>query len=165
MSTTSSIGFSADPAYSGALVFERAVDVEPLEGTAPLESENFRISSPSLRPDHKIKRATRKVLRRLRGFLVEERDEEARVVLENGGKRFDYYLPTHNLRSAGITQENQPFEMDEYEEKNDDGSFSTGYTFRPLAKDSDAFTDTVDLDDERKRKRDLILKKFKDAAH
>jgi len=37
------------------------------------------------------------------------------------------------------------------------------YRFRPLATVSDAYSETLNLDEERKRKRDLILKKFAKA--
>lgn len=166
MSTFSGISYQlADQASIGGLTFERAVAIAPVEGMAPLKSDDFRIFLPSFRQSREVHRPKAPPKRRFRGFLVEERGEEARVILEDGGKHYDYFLPVRQLHSAGITEENQPFEMDEYEEKIDDDGYLTGYIFRPLAKASDALIDTFDLDEERKRKRSLIFEKFKDDAH
>jgi hypothetical protein len=166
MSTIPGVSYRlADQISFDVLPFEKAVVSEPVEDMVPLQSENVKIFTPPSRQGSDIGVPKGRVLRRFRGFLVEERGEEARVILEDKGKRIDYYLPTRFLHSAGITEENQPFEMDEYEAKAEDDSFFTGYIFRTLAKTSDAFTDTFDLDDERKRKRSLIFEKFKDAAH
>ncbi len=93
---------------------------------------------PPLRSD-----STRRVLRRLKGFLVEDRGLECKVAFIENNNPIFYYLPSKGLRSAGINAENQPFEMDEFESKNADGSFSTGYTFRPLATSADAFSDPL----------------------
>ncbi len=71
-----------------------------------------------------------------------------------------YDLPAERLRANGITAKNQPFQMDEVEVQTGDGGTIVGYRFLPLAKPSDAYIETLNLDDERKRKRDLIFKEF-----
>jgi hypothetical protein len=98
--------------------------------------------------------------RRLKGFLIEMEPEEARVCLIENGERFFYDLPSDQLRKAGITHQNQPFEMDEIEMKIEDGGFVVGYRFKPLARPEHAYIESLKVDDERKRKRDLILKAF-----
>ncbi len=95
--------------------------------------------------------AKRSPIRRLKGFLVE--------VVENG-QTILYDLPAEQLRRAGITAKNQPFQMDEVEMQAGDEGWFVGYRFLPLAKLSDAYIETLNLDDERKRKRDLIFKEF-----
>ena len=104
--------------------------------------------------------SSRRVLRRLKGFLVEDQGRECKVAFVENKAPVFYYLPSAGLRNAGITGENQPFEMDEFESKNEDGSFSTGYTFRPLAGSADAFSDPLNLDQARQQKRNLIFKRF-----
>ena len=79
--------------------------------------------------------------------------------MENG-QTISYDLPAEQLRHAGITAKNQPFQMDEVEMQACDEGWFVGYRFVPLAKLSDAYIETLNLDDERKRKRDLIFKEF-----
>ena len=50
--------------------------------------------------------------------------------------------------------------MDEFEMETADGGYAIGYRFLALAKPTDGFTDVIELDAERRRKRDLIFKKF-----
>ena len=64
------------------------------------------------------------------------------------------------LRRAGVTIRNQPFQMDEIESEDTDGSVTVGYRFLSLASRSDAYIETLSFDQERKQKRDLILKEF-----
>jgi hypothetical protein len=104
----------------------------------------------------------KKVLRRLRGFVIEMGGEEAKVGFVEDGDTYEYYLPSSPLEKAGIKAESQPFEMDEVEIKTEAGVI-VGYEFRPLAKPSDAFQDSFELDPERERKRDLIFKTFRNA--
>jgi hypothetical protein len=104
----------------------------------------------------------RSVLRRFRGFVIEMGREEAKVGFVEGGSTHEYYLPASHLGKAGITAENQPFQMDEVEIETESGVI-VGYEFRPLAKPSDAFRDSFRLDAERERKRDLIFKMFRNV--
>ena len=104
----------------------------------------------------------RRVKRRLMGFLVQLEGRAARVAFVEGGETVLYFLPAEDLRKAGITEESQPFEMDEVEIKTESGLI-VGYEYRPLARRHDAFRDSFELDAERARKRDLIFKTFGNA--
>jgi len=110
---------------------------------------------PSRETKHKPK-----VLRRLEGFLVELQANEARVAFVEKGQTILYDLPASQLRHAGIEIRNQPFQMDEIEMEAEDGGWIVGYRFISLAKPSDAYIESLNFDEERKRKRDLILKEF-----
>jgi hypothetical protein len=103
-----------------------------------------------------------RVLRRMSGFLTEVQGKNALVTFVERGKTFQYDMPVERLNKYGIEKVNQPFEMDEVEVQTDDG-LVVGYNFRPLAKASDVYRETLKFDAERTRKRDLILKKFAKA--
>jgi len=98
--------------------------------------------------------------RRLKGFLVELQSNQARVAFVERGEMVFYDLPADQIRRAGIQVRNQPFQMDEIETEDEHGALIVGYRFVPLAQPADAYIDTLNFDDERKRKRDLILKEF-----
>jgi len=100
-----------------------------------------------------------KVLRRMNGFLIEIVENEAKVGLIDNGNTYEYYLPVKHLKEAKITGPNQPFQMDEIEIKTDTG-YIVGYEFQPLAQIGDAIQDSFKLDEERERKRKLIMKHF-----
>jgi hypothetical protein len=107
------------------------------------------------------RRATEKVVRRLNGFVIEERGEDFKVAfVVNGDRLMFYYLPAQQLRRAGIAGPNQPFQMDEMEIELDDARLMTGYVFCPLAVRSDSFVDAIDLNADRKRKFSAIVEKF-----
>jgi hypothetical protein len=125
-----------------------------------LPDQQGRTMAPATRRNTLPRADSRRVLRRLKGFLVEEQGRECKVAFVENNAPVFYYLPSSGLRNAGVTAENQPFEMDEFESKNPDGSFSTGYTFRPLAGSADAFSDSLNLDGTRQQKRNLILRRF-----
>jgi hypothetical protein len=99
------------------------------------------------------------VKRRMKGWLREISGRTAIVVLVDGADSFDYEMPSERLVKSGISVANQPFQMDEVEMPMED-SFIVGYQFKPLAKETDAFVDTMKMDHEQKVKFDLILKKF-----
>jgi len=124
-----------------------------------------RVVPATHRKPRKEQGSSRRVLRRLKGFLVENRGRDCKVAFIEKDSPIFYYLPSNALHQAGITAENQPFEMDEFESKNSDGSFSTGYTFRPLANPTDAFSDPLDLDEKRREKLKVILKRFGKAKN
>lgn len=100
-----------------------------------------------------------KVKRRLKGFLVEMETKEARVAFVENNEVFQYDMPAEQLRAAGIKVRNQPFQMDEIEMELESGMV-IGYRFTALADESDAYHEALDVDAERKRKRDFILKEF-----
>jgi hypothetical protein len=89
--------------------------------------------------------------------------DDARVAFVDNGQKIFYDLPAEHLRNAGITIQNQPFQMDEIKNKSDDGSWTVGYRFLALAKASDAEIEVLKFDEERKRKRDIIFQEFSKA--
>jgi hypothetical protein len=98
--------------------------------------------------------------RRLRGFLISIRENQARVgFVQEDNSVVEYILPEKNLRKAGISAINQPFEMDEIEQKVGDG-FLSGYVFRPMAAAHAVMTDTFDADDDLTELRNAALRHF-----
>lgn len=98
--------------------------------------------------------------RRLRGFLISTVESHARVgFVQEDNSVVEYLLPEKNLRKAGITAINQPFEMDEIEQKVGDG-FLSGYVFRPMADARAVVTDTFDADDDLAELRTAALRHF-----
>jgi|SRR5882724_2196959 len=125
------------------------------------EISSFEIRSAQGSKPPRKREGTEKVVRRLDGFLVEDRGEEYKVAfVENGDHLVFYYLPARQLRKAGIIAPNQPFQMDEVEIELDGGRSMTGYVFCPLANPSDSFVDAIDLNEDRNRKFSAIVKKF-----
>ena len=109
-----------------------------------------------------LSRSTRsrpEVIRRLNGFFVQREGDEARVAFVEQGEVFHYMLPFKEFESAGITMENQPFEMDELS-MSVDGVFLKGYRFRPMATAKDCVTESLELDPERKKKVEFINSVF-----
>lgn len=98
--------------------------------------------------------------RRLRGFLISTGENQARVgFVQADNSVVEYLLPEKNLRKAGITAINQPFEMDEIEQKVGDG-FLSGYVFRPMAHANAMVTDTFDADEDLAELRNAALRHF-----
>ncbi len=91
---------------------------------------------------------------------MELQKDDARVAFVENGQTIFYDLPADQIRKAGINERNQPFQMDEIETEDEQGSLIVGYRFLALAKPSDAYIEALNFDDERIRKRDLILKEF-----
>jgi hypothetical protein len=131
------------------------------EAFAGSEAVTFRSASKSRATEVKQRKPTLNVRRRLKGFLVELQRNEARVGFLDGDQVIYYDLPAEQIRRAGIEIRNQPFQMDEIDTEDEDGNFIIGYRFLPLAQKSDGFIETLNFDDERKRKRELILKEFR----
>lgn len=125
-----------------------------------LDSICVHAASAAPKKRESVKAPQIRVLRRLKGFLVETQGLDSRVVLVSNGESVLYYLPTEQLKKARIIAPNQPFEMDEFEMETVDGRYAIGYRFLALAKPTDGFMDVIELDAERQRKRDLIFKKF-----
>jgi hypothetical protein len=130
------------------------------EQFAELDYVRVHAASTAPRKREPQKTPQSRVLRRLKGFLVETQGLDSRVVFVSEGEAVQYYLPTVQLEKAGITAPNQPFEMDEFEMETDGEGYAIGYRFLALAKPSDVFPDVLELDAERQRKRDLIFKKI-----
>jgi hypothetical protein len=125
-------------------------------GNASFEIRSARSSK------NPIKRTTgEKTVRRFEGFVVEDEGEEYKVAFVQDAQLVFYYLPASQLRAAGISAPNQPFQMDEMEVKLSTGSVITGYAFVPLAKPSDSFNDSIDLNkNERRDKLNAVFKRF-----
>lgn len=103
-------------------------------GTVPSES-------PAAPPSRQA-RATPK--RRLRGFVIAFSGQEVRVgFVQADDSIIEYLLPAASLKKAGITEENQPFEMDEIEETTD-GEYSLTYRYRSMAPAASAATDILE---------------------
>ena len=131
-------------------------------GAAVDEYVSVKVSNMNRRDSHVAgggARESRKVKRRLQGFLIEMGQDEAKVAFMDGETVHEYYLPASQLRDARITAENQPFEMDEVVARSGSETLF-GYVFRPLARPEDAFADNFALDAERARKRARIFKAF-----
>jgi len=122
----------------------------------------IRYAPVNRRTTHSETKQKSRVLRRMSGFLMEIRGKNALVTIVENGESFQYDMPADRFRKCGIEVANQPLQMDEIEVETTDGLI-VGYRFRPLATVSDAYSETLNLDEERKRKRDLILKKFAKA--
>ena len=98
--------------------------------------------------------------RRLRGFLISMESDFARVAFVDDSKSItEYRLPARQLRTAHITEANQPFEMDEIEQEID-GGMLVGYLFRPMAPASSCLTDYLNEDQELVRLRDAAIRHF-----
>ena len=145
----------ADTANSSRITFEYSVGSRLSEGF----TRQLNYTTTSRKPNPTERKQQPRVIRRMTGFLVEMQSKDARVAFVEAGQTILYDLPAEQLRSSGIEVKNQPFQMDEIEIRTDDG-IAIGYRFKPLANKSDAYIETLQFDEERKRKRDLILKEF-----
>lgn len=101
-----------------------------------------------------------KVVRRLRGILLEMSGEKWRVAFIEKNERILYDLPVPPLKRAGITRELQPFEMDELVPIDPELSGKL-YRFRPLSKANDTSKEILQLDPARTKKVGLILARLK----
>jgi hypothetical protein len=147
--------------FAGAMeLVETGFTYTERQSTTAIEGVRVKPPGASAKQAQQSKHLRKRVLRRIRGFLIEEQGGEARVAFVENDQPIQYYLPSDRLRKSGIVAQNQPFEMDEVEIQADDGLIIIGYSFRPLAKPSDAFVDSIDLNDDLKRKRALIFQKF-----
>lgn len=98
--------------------------------------------------------------RRLRGFVIAFYGQEVRVgFVQADDSIIEYLLPSPSLKKAGITEENQPFEMDEIEETAD-GEYSLTYRYRPMAPAASATTDILESDERLAKLRDAALQHF-----
>ncbi len=96
------------------------------------------------------------VTRKLKGFISQNTGDTWRVMFVDNGRSVPYDLPAARLYKAGIQERYQPFEMDELESISPE-IVGKVYRFRPLAKATDVFNETLPLDAERQRKYDLII--------
>jgi len=122
-----------------------------VEGTVVTATLTPRRTKQKARPTPK---------RRLRGFVIAFYGQEVRVAfVQADDSIIEYLLPSASLRKAGITGENQPFEMDEIEETTD-GEYSLTYRYRPMAPADSTVPDILEADESLKKLRDAALKRF-----
>lgn len=110
------------------------------------------------------KKLKEKVLRRLRGFLIEDQGEMSLVAFVENDQTYKYKVPTSRLIQAGIKIENQPFEMDEVEISSGNGEIIVGTRFRVLVPAGDAKLASLEFSEEYWKDREEALKYFKDAS-
>jgi len=175
MTTVTDFPLSGEPATSGHGLL---TDAAPQSGTVVFNSGSTTLPDlddtqqsvklgTARKGDRNILRShsTRRTKRRLRGFLIElqnpeSKNSQARVAFVEDGEMILYDLPAEQLVRAEITEPNQPFQMDEVEIEEEDGAIVFGYRFKALAKPSEAYMETLQIDEERKQKRDLIFREF-----
>jgi len=100
-----------------------------------------------------------RVVRRLRGLVLDNQGESWLVGFDVNGELVEYEMPAERLRKHGIKMRHQPFEMDEVVSMDPEVE-AKGYCFRALAGPDEAFVEELSLDPERQRLRDLIFTKF-----
>jgi len=124
------------------------------------EPTTTRISGLDIVGPSRRRIATPPPKRRLRGFVIAFQGDQVRVGFAGDDHSvIEYLLPAANLKKARITAPNQPFEMDEFEQTDQDG-FSLTYRFRPMASAESAFTETLELGDDLAELRDAALRHF-----
>ncbi len=96
-------------------------------------------------------RPRERTLRRFEGVLLEQSGEDAKVALFERRQKYEYWIPADPLRKAGIEVVGQPFEMDECEIIGE-GECTVSYRYRRAADKKDAYRETLDLDEKRKKK-------------
>lgn len=88
----------------------------------------------------------------IHGVLLRVEGRDAIVLLTCDQGFVEYVLPWKVLKAAGVTLENQPFELRITDEKT---------TCFPSARKLDMVIDRIKLDDERKRKLSAIVEKIR----
>ena len=133
--------------------------------TALMSSSTFRSVGVTAQEEVPVTRQTPKrsrsaPKRRLRGFVIAFYGQEVRVGFVQADRSIvEYMLPAVSLKKAGITEENQPFEMDEIEETAD-SEYSLTYRYRPMAPADSAVIDILDTDERLSKLRDAALRRF-----
>lgn len=134
----------------------------PQSNSFETQEEQIRYSTAVRTPKRSERKHHLRVLRRMKGLLMEIQGKNARVVFVEDGQTYEYEMPSERLLKMGINMPSQPFQMDEVEIEMGEDSI-VGYNFRPLAKESDAYVEALNFDEDRKQKLELILKKFAKA--
>ena len=130
-------------------------------GVSPTSTEGVVRASQICKKRRKDKRLLPqlRVVRRLRGLVLDNHGAEFLVGFEVNGELVEYELPAAQLRGNGITMRHQPFEMDEMK-STDPEIYGKVYRFRPLANAEEAYVEEIKLDPERQRLRNLIFASF-----
>lgn len=141
---------------SQSLVLESehfAVGAEPsisthIESSIALDEIDKYYNPVNITPRNvEVKKSKKKVLRRLRGFIFEFDNATAVVSFIVEKEEYRYSFPKHYLARNGISEINQPFEMDELEVEDQDGLHLVT-EFRPMAKIGSGHSTSFDLTDE-----------------
>lgn len=149
---------AGDSTYTWGIKYSRDSNNETDYGT--LSSKTWKVKDLRAKPDSQNEKPRFKVLRRLRGFFVQDEGEVARVALVKDNELVHYTFPSRELKKAQISIENQPFEMDEVETEID-GVRLKGYQFRKSVDENNSYDEALQLDDSQRKKLDVILKAFK----
>lgn len=92
-----SVGYRMDQAAIAGEFVRLAPDVD----FAPQDNVSVRMRNMDPRNSRTITSdVTKKVLRRMQGFLIETTGEEAKVMFVDGKNSYEYYLPAKHLQSA-----------------------------------------------------------------
>ena len=158
MSTTSIASLPVRSAYSADVAISAAPVAGP-RGEVRVRTI-FASGTPSQASRSELKGLRLK--RRLKGFVTEAHGENWKVLFVINGEQVPYELPSKELKHAKIEERYQPFEMDEFV-PSAPGLAGKLYKFRPLAKTAAAALETLELDPEQTKKRDLILGRSKKA--
>lgn len=111
-----------------------------------------------IQPSSIIKAQSKKLtyLRRARGYVKKVGGPESVIVLIEGNKPEEYYVPSRMLKDAGLRVENQPFEFNQFS----DSMGSITIRLNPLAKAGDVRPRSLPLSDESQNKLDYILSRL-----
>lgn len=151
IATTSPTEYSYAPSGVAVGYIHAPTSVEGVSRVRRISERRERKANESARPW--------RVIRRLRGLVLDNQGESWLVGFEVEGELIEYELPAERLRKHGIMMRHQPFEMDEVVSMDPEVE-AKGYRFRPLAGPNEAFVEELSLDQERQRLRDLIFAKF-----
>ena len=127
-------------------------------------STKFRmLGSKRQEPAPRTKAAPRRsTLRRLRGFVVAFEGKQARVAfVENNAITHEYFLPSRLLKEAAVNHENQPFELDEFEEKRRGEGLAIGFTVRPMADEKSLIVENFEESERLRNLRQAALAHFR----
>lgn len=112
--------------------------------------------TPGQEPTKSKYELNKKTLKRLRGFVYEFSGSDVIVVFIENGNEYKYTMPKNLLKKNGITELNQPFEMNELEIEDKDGLYLKT-TFKPIAASNISTIVSFELSEEEKEMRKRVL--------
>jgi hypothetical protein len=157
-SITHSEKSAGDASYTWGIKYSRDSSKEGDSET--LTSKTWTVKDLKSKAEWQKDEPKFKVLRRFRGFFVQDEGEVARVAIVKDNELIHYTFPSRELKKAQISIENQPFEMDEVETELD-GVTLKGYQFRKSVDENSSYGEALQLDASQREKLDVILKAFK----
>jgi hypothetical protein len=95
------------------------------------------------------------VLRRFNGFLIETCGKDSRVAIVDKGQMHQYFVPSKKLASIGVTEKNQPFELNEVQVHESDGPLN--YEFKSVVNKSKKYKVKLELGQELEKKLNKVL--------